>query len=169
MKKIVLLFFILLNTTLAFTQEEANTWYFGRNAGIDFSSGNPVALTNGQLNTFEGSSTISDKNGNLLFYSDGATVWNRNHIIMPNGTGLLGNSSSSQSALIVPNPTISNIYYLFTVDAQENNTNGVNYSIIDMNLDNGDGDISTKNIPLINSATEKITAVIGQTCDAFGL
>jgi gliding motility-associated-like protein len=167
MKKIVLLFFILLNTTLAFTQEEANTWYFGRNAGVDFNSGNPVALTNGQLNTFEGSSTISDKNGNLLFYSDGATVWNRNHIIMPNGTGLLGNSSSSQSALIVPNPTISNIYYLFTVDAQENNTNGVNYSIIDMNLDNGDGDISTKNIPLINSATEKITAVIGQTCDDF--
>ncbi len=86
---------------------------------------------------------------------------------MPNGTGLLGNSSSSQSALIVPNPTMSTIFYLFTVDAQENNLNGVNYSIIDMGLNGGNGDIITKNIPLINSATEKITAVIGKTCDSF--
>ena len=167
MKKIVLLFFLLLNTTLAYTQKEANIWYFGRNAGIDFSSGNPVALTNGLLNTFEGCATISDKNGNLLFYSDGATVWNRNNAVMQNGTGLLGNSSSSQSALIVPNPTIPNIFYLFTVDAQESNTNGVNYSIIDMNLDGGNGNITIKNTPLVNSATEKITAVIGKTCDSF--
>ncbi|WP_275314800.1 hypothetical protein [Tenacibaculum bernardetii] len=160
-------FFLLLNTSLAFTQQEANIWYFGRNAGIDFSSGNPIALTNGQLNTFEGCSSIADENGNLLFYSDGATVWNRNHTIMPNGIGLLGNSLSSQSALIVLNPTIPSIFYLFTVDAQENNLNGVNYSIINMSLNGGNGDITTKNIPLINSATEKITAVIGKTCDSF--
>ena len=167
MKKTILLFFLLLYTTLAHSQKEANIWYFGRNAGIDFSSGNPVALTNGQLNTFEGASSISDKNGNLLFYSDGATVWTKNHIIMPNGTGLLGNSSSSQSALIVPNPTNSNLYYLFTVDAQESNTNGVNYSIINMSLNGGNGDITIKNTPLVNSATEKITAVVGKTCDSF--
>ena len=166
MKKTII-FFLLLYTTLVFTQKEANIWYFGRNAGIDFNSGSPVALTNGKLNTFEGSSSIADKNGALLFYSDGATVWDKNHAIMPNGNGLLGNSSSSQSALIVPNPTISNIFYLFTVDAQENNLNGVNYSIIDMTLNNGNGDITVKNTPLINSATEKITAVIGKTCDSF--
>lgn len=166
MKKVIITFF-LLTSLITTAQKEANIWYFGRNAGINFSVGNPIALNNGQLNTFEGCSTISDKNGNLLFYSDGSTVWNRNHTIMPNGTNLLGNSSSTQSALIVPNPTINNIYYLFTVDAQENNMHGVNYSIIDMNLNSGNGDIITKNVPLINTATEKITAVIGKSCDAI--
>lgn len=166
MRKIIIIFF-LSYTCFVQSQQEANNWYFGRNAGINFSTGNPIALTNGQLNTLEGCSSISDKNGNLLFYSDGTTVWDRNNNIMPNGTGLLGNSSSSQSALIVPNPTISNIYYLFTVDAQENNMYGVNYSIIDINLNGGNGDIPTKNIPLISSATEKITAVIGKNCEAI--
>ncbi len=161
------MFFFLLYASFIQSQQEANNWYFGRNAGISFNTGNPVALTNGQLNTLEGCSSISDESGNLLFYSDGTTVWNRNNNIMPNGTGLLGNNSSSQSALIVPNPTISNIYYLFTVDAQENDMHGVNYSIIDMNLNAGNGDIITKNVSLTTTATEKITAVIGKSCDAI--
>ena len=73
MKKVIIAFF-LLSSIITTAQKEANIWYFGRNAGIDFSAGNPTALTNGQLNTFEGCSTISDKDGNLLFYSDGSTV-----------------------------------------------------------------------------------------------
>ncbi|MCF2874350.1 MULTISPECIES: T9SS type B sorting domain-containing protein [unclassified Tenacibaculum] len=166
MKKVIITFF-LLTSLITSAQNEANIWYFGRNAGIDFGAGDPTALLNGQLNTFEGCSTISDTNGNLLFYSDGTTVWDRNHNVMPNGTNLLGNSSSTQSALIVPNPTINNIYYLFTVDAQENNMHGVNYSIVDMNLNGGNGDITTKNTPLVSTATEKITAVIGKSCDAI--
>jgi hypothetical protein len=69
--------FILLFLTLyTFSQKEANFWYFGRNAGIDFTNGAPTALTNGQLNTSEGCSTISDADGNLLFYSDGTTLYN---------------------------------------------------------------------------------------------
>ncbi|WP_420552876.1 T9SS type B sorting domain-containing protein [Tenacibaculum aiptasiae] len=166
MKKVIITFF-LLTSLITSAQKEANIWYFGRNAGIDFSAGAPTALNNGQLNTFEGCSTISDKDGNLLFYSDGSTVWDRTHNIMPNGTNLLGNSSSTQSALIVPNPTINNIYYLFTVDAQESNMHGVNYSIVDMNLNGGNGDITTKNVPLVNTSIEKITAVIGKSCDAI--
>ncbi|MGB1042768.1 MAG: T9SS type B sorting domain-containing protein [Tenacibaculum sp.] len=166
MKKTILLF-LLLYVTLAFSQNEANIWYFGRNAGIDFSSGDPVALTNGQLNTFEGASTISDKDGNLLFYSDGSTVWDRNHNIMPNGTGLLGDSSSSQSAIIIPNPTNDNIYYLFTVDAEEGDGNGFRYSIVDLTLNGGNGDITSKNTLLVSSATEKTTAVVGKDCETL--
>jgi len=67
-----------------YSQKEANIWYFGENAGLDFNSGVPVALLDGQLNTREGCATISDKNGNLLFYTDGITVWNRSHKIMQN-------------------------------------------------------------------------------------
>jgi len=62
--------------------KRANWWYFGQGAGINFSSGFPVAVNNGQTNSYEGSASISDKNGNLLFYSDGNTIWNKNHVPM---------------------------------------------------------------------------------------
>ncbi|MBD10219.1 MAG: hypothetical protein CMC68_05660 [Flavobacteriaceae bacterium] len=54
----------------AFAQAEASKWYFGTNAGIDFSSGGPIVLTDGQLSTDEGCATISENNGDLLFYTD---------------------------------------------------------------------------------------------------
>ncbi len=155
----ILLVFI---STLLFSQKEANIWYFGENAGLDFNSGSPVALTNGQLNTREGCSTISDSNGNLLFYSDGITVYNKNHGVMMNGTGLLGDSSSTHSALIVPKPNDPNIYYIFTVDYQRF-PNGLRYSEVDMTLDAGLGGItSIKNVLLHTPTTEKITAIIGK-------
>lgn len=112
-------FFIifLLYTTFVFSQQEASVWYFGQNAGIKFhSDGSVTPLTDGQLNTSEGCATISDNSGNLLFYTDGTTVWNKNHQVMQNGTGLMGSWSSTQSATIVPKPGSSNIYYVFTLD-----------------------------------------------------
>ena len=71
-------------------QGEANNWYFGLNAGLDFNGTDPVPIS-GSLSTNEGCATFSDKQGNLLLYTDGLTVWNRAHQIMPGGRGLLGN------------------------------------------------------------------------------
>lgn len=154
-----IIFFLLLSVQYANAQKEASMWYFGRNAGVDFKSGNPVAMTDGALFTDEGCATISDKNGNLLFYTDGITVWNRNHMPMPNGTGLNGDPSSTQSAIIVPKSDEPNIYYVFTVD-NVGGPNGLQYNVLDMNLDSGLGDITAqKNILLRNSVSEKITAV----------
>ena len=103
MKKLLTFIFIL-NSLIIFAQGEANIWYFGENAGLDFNSGSPIPLTNGQLNTFEGCSSFSDSSGNLLFYSDGTTVWTKDHTIMLGGTGLKGDPSSTQSAMIIPKP-----------------------------------------------------------------
>jgi len=139
-------------------QNEAAIWYFGENAGLDFRSGTPVALEDGQLNTFEGCASISDFNGDLLFYTDGINVWDKTHNIMPNGTGLLGHPSSTQSGIIVPKPGDSNTYYIFTTDAFSE-TDGIHYSIVDISLNAGLGDVLTKNIPLDISSREKITAV----------
>ena len=133
-------------------------WYFGDHAGIDFNSGAPVALTNGMINQFEGSSTICDGNGNLLFYTDGIIVWDRNHNQMPNGYSLQGGYSSTQSALIVSYPGNSQLYYIFTVQEQSTTYN-FNYSIVDMSLNNNNGDVSMKNIFLISPVCEKLTAV----------
>lgn len=93
----------------------ANTWYFGGQAGMKFDGQNPpVALTDGKMSTLEGCSTISDKDGNLLFYTNGVFVWNSQHDTMINGDSLWGHFSSAQSALIVPKPGSNTIYYIFT-------------------------------------------------------
>ena len=158
--KLTLIIVFLSFVQITKAQRQGNIWYFGQNAGIDFNSGSPVAVTDGQMDTDEGCATICDVNGDLLFYTDGETVWNRLHQIMPNGTGLEGDSSSTQSAIIVPHPGAVNLFYIFTVD---NNVGrgGLKYSLIDINLDDGKGNVvfRRKNIPLLSPATEKITAV----------
>lgn len=144
--------------------KRANIWYFGNGAGLDFSSGSPVAITNGALHTYEGCATICDINGNLLFYTDGDTVWDRTHNPMPNGTGLLGcpeYGSSAQAALIVPQPRHDSLYYIFTTDCWENaGVFGLRYSIVNMNLNNGLGNIipAYKNILLYTPVTEGLAA-----------
>ena len=157
MKKIIIVFY-LFNISL-FAQKEANIWYFGENAGLDFNSGIPVPLLDGELNTEGGCATISDTNGSLLFYTDGRTVWNKNHQVMLNGAGLNGGSRSTHSAIVVPKPKDSNKYFIFTIDDFIGN-NGLQYSEVDMTLGNGLGGItSTKNVLLHTPTTEKITAI----------
>ncbi|BAO55061.1 T9SS type B sorting domain-containing protein [Nonlabens marinus] len=152
---------ILIYSILALTcfhttaQKEADNWYFGKNAGISFTNGAPTALLDGKIEVvYEGSATISDATGNLLFYSDGLTVWNRDHQVMPNGTGLNGHISSSNSAMIVKKPSSETIYYVFTL-VEQGYDGGLQYSEIDMSLDGGLGDItSVKNISLRTNTTE---------------
>ncbi len=153
---ITLISILFINTMRA--QNQANNWYFGYNAGINFSANPPMAINGGMLTTGEGCTTMSDASGNLLFYSDGVNVWDRTHSIMPNGTGLFGHGSSTQSALAVPMPGSTTLYYLFTVPALQD-TNPMAYSIVDMALHSGFGDITLKNNTLLNSSTEKLTAV----------
>lgn len=150
------LLFTVSNT--AFAQQEGNIWYFGQNAGIDFNSGAPVALFDGALNTNEGCATICNEDGDLLFYTDGIRVYNNQHLQMPNGFGLHGDPSSTQSGVIVPQPGSDNIYFIFTVD-DEAGENGLKYSEVDMNLNGGFGDITTKNVALLTPTSEKITAI----------
>lgn len=137
-------------------QQYANHWYFGDSAGVDFSSGTPVAITSG-MKAYEGCAAISDNSGNLLFYTNGRTIWNRNHVVMPNGTGLKGGGSSTQSVIIIPHVGNSNLYYVFTTDDFAE-ADGLCYSIVDMSMASGTGDVSVKNVLLTTPVAEKITA-----------
>ncbi|WP_308991233.1 T9SS type B sorting domain-containing protein [Mariniflexile litorale] len=156
---ISLLFCFLSLTVLA--QSEASNWYFGYGAGIKFNLLNETvsSLNNGQLFTHEGCTTMSDDLGNLLFYTDGSFIWNKNHQYMANGVGLLGDSSSTHSAIIVPKPNDSHIFYVFTVGSRQSNT-GLHYSIVDMTQNNGLGEVTTSNVRLLNLSSEKVTAVL---------
>ena len=159
-----MLFIIIFYCSISYSQNQADWWFFGSNAGIDFNSGTPVSTNVGQLDTIEGCSAISDACGNLLFYSDGITVWDRNHLTMPNGNGLLGNPSSTQSALIIPLPNNTNLYYVFSISIVDPSTGigatGLYYSVVDMSFNGGAGDIisNQKNIQLLPNSTEKLFA-----------
>jgi gliding motility-associated-like protein len=158
MKKQLLCLLIFICAQNSFSQKQANFWYFSLNAGLDFTSGSAVPITNGALNTTEGSSSISDASGNLLFYTDGVSVWDKTNTQMPNGFGLLGDVSTTQSALIVPDPGNASKYYIFTL-TDETHSNGFRYSVVDMTLNSGKGDVTVKNSFLKNTTTEKQTAV----------
>ncbi|WP_025742976.1 T9SS type B sorting domain-containing protein [Aquimarina pacifica] len=187
-----ILFFLIHSSVLS--QGEANNWYFGQNAGISFNTTPPTVLTDGVINTLEGCASISDPNGNLQFYTDGITIWDRFHNIMQNGEELKGDSSSTSSALIVPLPNSTTTYVVFTVDEPHHDNadaddttidgdgvnNGLMYSVVDMSMNGGNGAVlsNQKNIPLITYNTsnsletaykcsEKITAVKSNDCNAF--
>jgi gliding motility-associated-like protein len=153
------LVFALCIPLIGHAQKEAFFWHFGDYAAIDFNTGAPVAVSGSALSSIEGTSSVCDgATGNLLFYTDGITVYNRLDNVMPNGTGLHGNSSSTQCGLIVRLPGTTGIYYVFSVD-QLAGTNGLKYSIVDMSLQAGLGDVTSKNVALITPICEKVTAV----------
>ena len=148
--------------------KKADIWYFGDKAGLDFSSGNPVPLINGVMQSFEGSAVATSDAGQLLFYSNGGStpyqgaVWNRNHQMMPNGNlnGAGGCNSSIQSSLILPLPNSGSRHYLFTTDCMENSASGgLRYNIVDMNLDGGLGDVAVKAKKLTDAIDESLTAI----------
>lgn len=161
MRNLVGIFFLSLCFQLCLAQSPVSIWYFGENAGVDFSTGTPVAITDGQLNTDEGCVTIANEKGKLQFYTDGVSVWNKYHKLMPNGTGLLGSPSSTSSGVVIKHPGAKDIFYLFTV-AETGSPNGFRYSMVDMKLDSGRGDViaDKKNILLRTPVTEKLTAAL---------
>ncbi len=103
--------FTLLYSSFCISQNQANVWKCGANMGLDFNTTPPTPIS-GQTNSVDNTTSISDASGALLFYSNGSTVWNKNNVIVPNGSGLTSNFSAGQCALIVPIPS-SNKYVIF--------------------------------------------------------
>ena len=106
------------------TGKEGNTWYFGAYsrgpAGLDFNGGDPVYLDDAGMpnnSCYEAYSTVSDADGQLLFYTNGETVWNRSHQTMAGvGFGIGGDPSATQ-VLALPWPGHPGRYYIFTPQA----------------------------------------------------
>ncbi|WP_175623173.1 T9SS type A sorting domain-containing protein [Chryseobacterium schmidteae] len=153
MKKIYITLFSCLSF-LGYSQGENDHWYFGFKAAVNFSYvGNPTPLVNSEMLTYlEPVGSISDSDGNLLFYSDGKNIWNREHQIMSNGTINTNNSVSwryGNQLAILKHPGNPNLYYIFTpIPNYYNNltvSNGISsYTVVDMSL----GNTGSNNLPL---------------------
>ncbi len=169
---IVKVFVYLLLITPVFSQNEFANWAFGKEAGLSFISGTPIPIDGLKGNASEGTATISDFSGNLLFYVSNRfttnyfTIYNRDNQIMLNGDSLLGQKSSAQGALIVPQPGNNCLYYVFTQAAQGGDFGGsqlfggLAYSVVNINGDNGLGEVTVKNDTLLNKSTEKMAATM---------
>lgn len=178
----LVLYFICINAVSA--QKERNVWAFGLSAGLDFNSGAPVSIKTNIL-AYEGCASICDSLGQLLFYTDGSIVWDRSHNIMPNGNSLTGITNygygnvtptwtTTQSSVIVRMPGNSKKYYIFSLSTGEpdlpiSRMGRLCYSIVDMELNNGLGDVEvgSKSILLDSGLSEKLTAVAGTRKNAW--
>lgn len=146
-------------------------WYFGQNAGLDFSGGGtPKPITDGNLSTIEGSSSIANTKGVLLFYTDGITIFDKDgkplKSLVPGDTATVqkplgGNKNSTQSALIVPKPTCRGceyLYYVYTT-SEIRGQKLLTYSVVDMRQNGGKGAIVEKNVPVSTQGTEQSASV----------
>ncbi len=169
---------VLLFISLKCNAQYDKVWAFGDSAGVDFSSNPPVPIKTG-ISTTEGCATICDDNGQLLFYTDGTYVWNKNHQVMPNGSDLVSLSlgktrtySTAQAAIIVPLPGSNKMYYVFSLThcgLTDVNASELYYSLVDMTLDKGNGDVvaAAKGILLDKGLQERMVAVSDDNCNIW--
>jgi gliding motility-associated-like protein len=120
----------------------------------------------------EGCASMSDGNGNLLFYTDGYNTFNRNHLLMPAGFGMVSFStgSTSQGAVIVPVPGSTTQYYIFSLEYTAGNVAAppvgrLCYSVVDMTMDGGLGDVLLAGVHMCANLGEKMIAVRGNSCN----
>ena len=161
--KIFIVLIVVSFSGIVMSQNETNNWYFGNNGGLSFSEGNLAVLNNGNMNTPAGCSSISDRNGDLLFYTNGQTIWNKNHEIMENGSNLSGDPNNTQSSIIVPKPNDENTYYIFgTREASSTQPlvgSGLYLTEIQFSNANPLGKVVIKSSRLLSHSTERITAI----------
>ena len=160
-----LIYFIILSSTITLhSQNYRSNWVFGDGAWINFkdNSSDPLFVERAAINQYEGCTSFSDKNGVLLFYSDGVSVWNRFHQTITNGTDLKGSWTSSQSAHIVPFPSDKNKFYIITPGATEKKNETIYYSIIDTSGGYSNSKVTDKNIELYSNYDGERVAIVKQ-------
>lgn len=157
----VFAFFLISFSSYAQQMKEGSIWYFTHEAGINFKIDPPefLGLESG-IPGFTHSSAISDSLGNLLFYSDGRTVWTRDHEIMENGDSLISKKiTREQSAIIIPHPGDGQLYYIFMTNPFYALNEGFHYAIVDLSLNGGKGAVIQKRVNLKNPVSKVMSAV----------
>jgi gliding motility-associated-like protein len=155
------------NTNCLVSNHEADRWYFGQNAGLDFRPQDPVVdSTNFLLNVPTSAAVVSDSLGNVLFYTDGFNVYNRSAQLMQDGDSLHGFVGYTMPVIVIPKPGSDSIYYIFTTHRPKQNSldpydiYGLEYSEVNLNRNGGLGAITVKNRQLLApEVSSKLSAV----------
>jgi uncharacterized protein YjdB len=173
MKKIAFLILyccFLLSASAQYYTNRNKIWTFGNNAVLDFASGIPVAFTSGMA-SYEACASVCNVAGSLLFYTSGKIVYNRFGAVMPGGASIVpfGTGSATQGALIVPFINDPNKYYIFSAEERETGGGRVAYSVVDVTLAGGLGDVvaGSSGIVINTLMTEKMMAIPGSACNVW--
>ena len=155
--RVISFFIFLLFSVSVFGQRYGNVWQFGDHAGIDFNSCDPINISTGSNDGFEGCSSICNAKGQLLFYTNSDYVWNRQNTEMPNGF-LTDDGGTLSQVIIIPKPLSDSVFYIVTTEIQ-NLQRSLQYHVVDMNLNSGLGDVVSKNNSLTTfNITEQVAA-----------
>lgn len=107
-------------------------------------------------NTQSASTGMSDASGNLLFYTNGFTIYDQQHQAMAGGP--IGVFAIPDGALAVKQPSSSLYYILVNNNA---GTAGFGYSIVDMSLASGNGSLTAVNNTIAPFNVTGFSSVIG--------
>jgi hypothetical protein len=178
MKKVILLSILLGTVGFGLSQNRNNIWEISPGTNI-YPITNEINFNQGFADTlgiirsmdfFITDASICDTSGQLLFYTNGQYIGNRNHdslfncsnfnpgyatnVYYSNGLGLF------QAAIVLPYPDNTLQYTIFHISFEHfSNQNGnlvyepvkLYYTVVDMSLDGGLGGVTNqKNVVLIN-------------------
>lgn len=172
-----LVLFLLLGNGTCFPQVpgiESKYWYFGTGTrGLLFggtpiyTTYNPTLLTNKKSGVgYEGMVVVNDTlSGDLLFYSNGIEVVNKNHVTMSGGTGLFGHTSASQTVLCLPRPGIDSQFVLLHHAAFDAGSGPLYSTIVDFTTNPlGNVPYLTKNVLISNVQYSQGNVLISKPC-----
>ena len=123
-------------------------WFFAQNQhdGIIVNMSTSAVTSVGDpfvsMQAYEGNSSVSDDNGNLLFFTNGRKLWRPNGgvgVLVDNNAfregdeGGQGKGSAAQGCLIVKHPLNYNDYYVFTTDDALSGDIGFHYTVVNKN------------------------------------
>lgn len=177
MRRLLLLILLLCampeGTQAQYDRNENKMWTFGIWSGLDFRTLPPTFFGTG-MQANEGCASMCDGNGNLLFYTDGYNTFNRNHLMMPSGFGMISfiTSSTTQGAVIVPVPGSTTQYYIFSLEWTAGNiaappVGKLCYSLVDMTMDGSLGDVAIAGVHMCANLGEKMIAIRGNACNIW--
>jgi gliding motility-associated-like protein len=134
-----LLCILLVGVVTSHAQNEANNWFMGTYLGMKFLDGTrqvvPVKTTP-MYAPYAAASYSDPQTGELLFYTNGVTVFNKNHKQIPNGYNINGETYSSHAVIV---PMDSHKFYIISSSTTSNR--GIFYAVVDMRKNDGLGDV----------------------------
>ena len=153
------------------SQNRTNNWVLPGNLILDFNSNPPVCNILGNLQTTESSTSISNKTGELILYSNGDCILDGLNQVLQNGNNLapgLSNhiQSTTQGSLIVPFLENDSMFYMFTNSRDYGKTfcnSFLTYSTIKKGSNNGYYILNKQNIISTDTLSEKM--VVTKHCN----
>lgn len=158
MKQAIFLLLLCSCYLLVSGQKETSQWFLHNNNRIQFNAGGPVSMAGPNAGNAGSNTSLCDAQGNLLFACYGSVIVNRNLVPMPalNNNAITG---GDETIIAVAVPGSTSKYYLFYSSNIGDAASPLQYSIIDMSLDGGLGDVTTINAVVANDVSVGFTIV----------